>query len=68
MNVQKQPPEAFCKKMCSWKFQKIHRKTPVPVTFLIKLQVSGLQLCQERDWPQACNFIKKGNSGTGVFL
>ena len=30
MNVQKQPPGAFCKKMCSWKFQKIHRKTPVP--------------------------------------
>ena len=30
MNVQMQPPGAFCKKMCSWKFQKIHRKTPVP--------------------------------------
>ena len=26
---QKQPPEVFCKKRCSWKFHKIHRKTPV---------------------------------------
>ena len=33
MNVQKQPSEAFCKKMCSWKFHKIHRKTPVPEAF-----------------------------------
>ena len=39
MNVQKQPPEAFCKKMCSWKFHKIHRKTPVPETFFNKLTV-----------------------------
>ena len=42
---------AFCKKMCSWKFHKIHRKTPVPETLLKK-----------RLWPQACNFIKKGDS------
>ena len=41
MNVQKQPPEAFCKKMCSWKFHKIHRKTPVPETFYNK--VAGLR-------------------------
>ena len=27
---QKQPPEVFCKKRCSYKFYKIHRKTPVP--------------------------------------
>ena len=46
MNVQKQPPEAFCKKMCSWKFHKIHRKTPVPETFFNKKETlaSGLQL------------------------
>ena len=25
----KQPPEVFCKKRCSYKFCKIHRKTPV---------------------------------------
>ena len=48
MNVQKQPPEAFHKKMCSWKFYKIHGKTPVSETLLKK-----------RLWPQACNFIKK---------
>ena len=46
MNVQKQPPEALCKKMCSWKFHKIHLKTPVPT------------LLKKRLWPQACNFIK----------
>ena len=27
---QKQPPEVFCKKRCSQKFRKIHRKAPVP--------------------------------------
>ena len=53
MNVQKQPPEAFCKKMCSWKFQ--------PETFLNK--VAGLRpatLLKKRLWSHACNFIKKG--------
>ena len=28
--VQKQPPEVFCKKKCSYKFRKIYSKTPVP--------------------------------------
>ena len=27
---QKQPPEVFCKKKFSYKFCKIHSKTPVP--------------------------------------
>ena len=27
---QKQPPQVFCKKRCSQKFRKIHRKTSVP--------------------------------------
>ena len=27
-NLQKQSPEVFCKKSCSYKFRKIHRKTP----------------------------------------
>ena len=61
MNVQKQPPEALCKKMCSWKFHKIHRKTPVPEAFFNK--VAGLRpvtLLKKRLWPQVCNFIKKG--------
>ena len=69
MNLQKQPPGAFCKKMCSRKFHKIHRKTPVPETFLNK--VAGLRpatLFKKWLWPRACNFIKKGDSGTGVFL
>ena len=29
-NIQNQPAEVFCKRSCSWKFSKIHRKTPVP--------------------------------------
>ena len=29
-NGQKQPPEMLCKKRCSQKFRKNHRKTPVP--------------------------------------
>ena len=50
MNVQKQPPEAFRKKMWSWEFHKIHRKAPVPETFFNKVFIekeavaSGLQL------------------------
>ena len=32
--LQKQPPEVFCKKRCSEKFGKIHRKTLVPETLL----------------------------------
>ena len=45
--------EVFCKKRCSKKFCKIHRKTPVPESlFLIKLQA----------------FIKKNNSVTGALL
>ena len=60
MNVQKHPPEVFCKKICSWKFRKIHRKTPVPEAFFNK--VAGLRpatLLKNRIWSQASNFIKR---------
>ena len=40
--IEKQPLEVFCKKRCSQKFLKTHRKTSVRVSFLIKLQVSIL--------------------------
>ena len=61
MNVQKQRPEAFCKKMCSWKFHKIHRKTPVPEAFFNK--VAGLRpatLLKKRLWYMCflVNFVK----------
>ena len=46
--VQKQPPEVFCKKRCSWNFRKFHRKAPVLESLFNN--VAGLQ---------ACNFIKK---------
>ena len=49
VQFQKQPPAVFCKKSCSLKFRKFHRKTPVLESLLNK--VAGLQ---------ACNFIKKG--------
>ena len=42
--IQKQAPRGVLLKRCSWKFRKIHRKTPVPESFLLKLQVLGLQL------------------------
>ena len=35
---QKQPSEVFCRRRCSQKFCKIPRKTPVPISFLVKLQ------------------------------
>ena len=38
--------EVFCEKRRSWKFHKIHRKTPAPESFLIKLQA------------KTCNLIK----------
>ena len=38
--VQKQSPEVLCKKKCSYKFRRIHRKTPVPQSLLNK--VAGL--------------------------
>ena len=43
--TQKQPPEVFYKRICSWKFRNIHRKTPVLAsTFLIKDSNIGIFL------------------------
>ena len=41
LNGQKQPPEVFCKKRCSEKVRKIHRKTPEEESFFNK--VAGLR-------------------------
>ena len=41
----KQPPEWFCKKGCSYKFRKTHRKTPAAESLFWR--------------PKTCNFIKK---------
>ena len=54
--LQKQPPEVFCKKRCSKKFHKIHKKTPVPESLFNK--VAGLK---------PATLLNRG-SGTGVFL
>ena len=45
-DAQKQPPEAFCKKGCSWKFDKFHRKTPVLESLFDK--VAGLNFIKKR--------------------
>ena len=38
---QKQPPEVFCYRICSYKFRKIYRKTPCQSLFFNK--VAGLR-------------------------
>ena len=43
--LQKQPPEAFCRKGVLRNFTKFTEKRLCQSLFLIKLQVSGLQLC-----------------------
>ena len=53
---EKQPPEVFYKKRCSYKFCKIHRKTPSPESFFYK--AAGLRRAT----------LLKRSSGTGVFL
>ena len=40
---QQQPPEVFYNKRCSWKFRKIHRKTPVPEALA---QVFSCEFCE----------------------
>ena len=44
VSFQRQPSEVFCKKKYSWKFRKIHRKTPVPESLFNKVVGSCLQL------------------------
>ena len=61
--IQKQPAEVFFMKICSSDFRKIHRKIPVPESFLIKLQALGLRpgtLLTKRLWYRyfPVNFVK----------
>ena len=44
--VQKQSPEAFCKKRCPKKFRKIQRKTPEPCNFTNKQTLAQLFSCE----------------------
>ena len=41
------PPEVLCKKRCSKKFRKIHRKTPVPES-LFQLSCRPVTLLKKR--------------------
>ena len=48
-NFQKQPPEVFCKKRCSQKFRKIHKKTLEACNFIEKetlAQVFSQKFCE----------------------
>ena len=51
----------FCKKRCSWKFCKIHRKTPVPECLNKVAGLRSATLLKKRLW-------QKRDSGTSVFL
>ena len=55
-NLKKQPPEVLCKDRFSYKFCKLHRKTPVPESLFNK--VVGVRPAT----------LLKRDSGTGVFL
>ena len=48
LKLQKQPPEVFCEKRCSYEFRNIHRKATVLDSLFTK--VAGLKVC---------SFIKK---------
>ena len=41
--IQKQPPKVFYRNRCPKKFHKIHDKTHVPVSLLIKLQACNVK-------------------------
>ena len=54
LESQKQPPEVFYKQLCPQKFREIHRKTPLPESFLIKLQAFSEHLFYtEHPWGTA---------------
>ena len=42
----KQQPEVFCKKRCSYKFHKIHRKTPEACNFIKKESLAQVISCE----------------------
>ena len=51
MKAQKQTPEVFCNKRCSYyKFRKIHRKTPVSESFFYKVAGWPVTLIKKRLW------------------
>ena len=56
--LEKQPPEVFCKKRCSYKFRKIYRKTPAAEYFFNKVRAATL--LKKRLWYRCfpVNFAK----------
>ena len=63
---QKQLPEVFYKKRCSYKFRKIHRKTPVPESLFNKVAaLRPATLLKKRLWHRyfPVNFVKSLKAG-----
>ena len=62
--IQKQPAEVFFMKICSSNFRKIHRKIPVPESFLIKLQAESCKFIKKNTLAQvfSCEFCKISNN------
>ena len=64
--IHKQPLKVFCKKRCSKKYQKIHRKTPVPNLYFNK--VAGLMpLLKKRLWHR-CFLVNFATFSRAPFL
>ena len=60
-NLKKQRPEVFCRNRFSYKFRKIHRKTPVPESLFNKVAVlRPATLLKKRLWYRCfpVNFVK----------
>ena len=59
--LQKQPPELFYEKRCSYKLHKIHKKTPVPESFFNKIaDLRAATLLKKETLAQvlSCEFCK----------
>ena len=59
--LQKQPPELFYEKRCSYKLHKIHKKTPVPESFFNKIaDLRAATLLKKKLWHRCfpVNFAK----------
>ena len=56
--LQKQPPDVFCKKRCSQKFHKIHRKRSVPESLFCRSKTSNFIKKETLTQVFSCEFCK----------
>ena len=65
--IQKQPTDLFYAKRYSWRFHKIHRKTPVPESlFCVIVSFADFDFDPE-ETTRSVPCSGTGDSGTGVF-